>query len=72
MKRKYGEEQRKHIESLLKTLVDELESTYLNTFEKLDKQGLGEGQIAKLTQLMLISREAAIRPLINKIMYKED
>ena len=61
------EEQRKAVRELRESLNAQLEELYGNAFEKLASQNLGEGGIARLTQLLLRSREAAITPLQEEI-----
>tara|TARA_Y100001968_G_scaffold253237_1_gene238850 strand:+ start:344 stop:553 length:210 start_codon:yes stop_codon:yes gene_type:complete len=63
MDRKYGQEQREEVEKIKNELKHKIEQIYLETFEKLSQKGLGNGTIARLTQLLLISREEALRPL---------
>ena len=48
-------------------LIAELEELYLRAFDRIGDQKLGEGAIARLTQLLLRSREAAITPLQEEI-----
>ena len=48
-------------------LIAELEELYLRAFDRIGDQKLGEGAIARLTQLLLRSREAAITPLQTEI-----
>ena len=61
------EEQRRAVRDLRESLIAQLEELYGNAFEKLASQNLGEGGIARLTQLLLRSREAAITPLREEI-----
>ena len=61
------EEQRRAVRELREGLIAQLEELYGNAFEKLASQNLGEGGIARLTQLLLRSREAAITPLQEEI-----
>ena len=61
------EEQRRAVRELRESLITQLEELYGNAFEKLASQNLGEGGIARLTQLLLRSREAAITPLQEEI-----
>ncbi|WP_398330082.1 hercynine metabolism small protein [Vulcanococcus sp.] len=61
------EEQRRAVRELRESLIAQLEELYGNAFEKLASQNLGEGGIARLTQLLLRSREAAITPLQEEI-----
>ena len=61
------EEQRRAVRDLRESLIAQLEELYGNAFEKLASQNLGEGGIARLTQLLLRSREAAITPLQEAI-----
>lgn len=61
------EEQRRAVRELRENLIAQLEKLYGNAFEKLASQNLGEGGIARLTQLLLRSREAAITPLQEEI-----
>ena len=48
-------------------LIAELEELYRQAFDRIGDQDLGEGAIARLTQLLLRSREAAITPLQEEI-----
>jgi len=61
------EEQRQAMRSLRETLIAELETLYRQAFDRISEQDLGEGAIARLTQLLLRSREAAITPLQEEI-----
>jgi hercynine metabolism small protein len=61
------EEQRQAVRTLREGLITQLEELYGNAFEQLASQNLGEGGIARLTQLLLRSREAAITPLQEEI-----
>ena len=63
MERKYGEAQRHVVSQIKEELIEKLDVTYLEFFERLNSSGLGDGEIAKLTQLLLMSKEAAITPL---------
>ena len=63
MIRKYGEEQRLVIEQIKGELIDKLDKVYLEAFNSLTDAGLGNGQIARLTQLLLLSKDAAINSL---------
>ena len=67
MVRIYREEQRAAIKEIREDLIEELESTYLKTFNKLNEIGLGEGMVIRLTQKILLSRDAAISPLRDDI-----
>ncbi len=61
------EEQRQAMRSLREELIGELEELYHRAFDRISEQDLGEGAIARLTQLLLRSREAAITPLQQEI-----
>jgi hercynine metabolism small protein len=61
------EAQRQAVRALREGLIAQLEELYAASFEKLAGQDLGEGGIARLTQLLLRSREAAITPLQEEI-----
>jgi hercynine metabolism small protein len=61
------EEQRQAVRELRESLISQLEELYGNAFETLASQNLGEGGIARLTQLLLRSREAAITLLQEEI-----
>jgi hercynine metabolism small protein len=61
------EEQRNAVRELRESLIAQLEELYAASFDKLAGQNLGEGGIARLTQLLLRSREAAITPLQEEI-----
>ncbi len=61
------EEQRATMRQVREGLISELEELYRNAFDRIGNQDLGEGAIARLTQLLLRSREAAITPLQQEI-----
>jgi hercynine metabolism small protein len=61
------DDQRQAMRQLREGLIEELEGLYLRTFERLSDQEIGEGAIARLTQLLLRSREAALTPLREEI-----
>lgn len=61
------EDQRRAVRALREGLIQQLEELYATTFERLASEDLGEGGIARLTQLLLRSREAAITPLLEEI-----
>jgi hercynine metabolism small protein len=61
------EEQRAAMRQTREGLIQELEELYRNAFDRISGQNLGEGAIARLTQLLLRSREAAITPLQEEI-----
>ncbi len=61
------EEQRRAVRELRESLIAQLEELEGNTFETLPGHVVGEGGIARLTQLLLRSREAAITPLMEEI-----
>ena len=61
------EEQRQAMRATREGLIEDLEDLYRRTFDRISEQDLGEGAIARLTQLLLRSREAAITPLQQEI-----
>ena len=61
------EEQRQAMRAVLEGMNEQLEALYRNAFDQIGEQDLGEGAIARLTQLLLRSREAAITPLQQEI-----
>ena len=61
------EEQRQAVRQMRESLIEQLEALYRDAFDQLTTQNLGEGGIARLTQLLLRSREAAITPLQEEI-----
>ena len=61
------EEQRHLLRQIREQMVAELEEVYRLAFDRICEQDLGEGAIARLTQLLLRSREAAITPLKEEI-----
>ncbi len=61
------EEQRQAMRQVREGLIAELEELYRAAFDRIGTQNLGEGAIARLTQLLLRSREAAITPLQEEI-----
>ena len=48
-------------------VIEELETLYKQAFDRISTMDLGEGAIAKLAQLLLQSRDAAITPLQKEI-----
>jgi hercynine metabolism small protein len=61
------DEQRQAMRSVREGLIEELEELYRQAFDRISEHDLGEGAIARLTQLLLRSREAAITPLQQEI-----
>jgi hercynine metabolism small protein len=61
------EEQRQAMRAVREGLIEELEELYRAAFDRIGGEDLGEGAIARLTQLLLRSREAAITPLQEEI-----
>ena len=61
------EERRQTIKAQREQLIEELEAVYMAAFERIGQLEMGEGAVARLTQLMLRSREAAITPLQAEI-----
>jgi len=61
------EEQRSAMRQVREGLIANLEELYRQAFDRISDQDLGEGAIARLTQLLLRSREAAITPLQEEI-----
>ena len=61
------EDQRRAVREMREGLIAQLEELYGQAFEQLARQNLGDGGIARLTQLLLRSREAAITPLQEEI-----
>jgi hercynine metabolism small protein len=61
------EEQRQAMRAVREGLIERLEELYRDAFDSIGGQDLGEGAIARLTQLLLRSREAAITPLQQEI-----
>jgi hercynine metabolism small protein len=61
------EQKRSAMLQVRQELIAELETLYSRAFDRIGEQDLGEGAVARLTQLLLISREAAITPLQQEI-----
>jgi len=61
------EEQRQAMRRIREELIEQLEALYRDAFERIGTDDLGEGAVARLTQLLLRSREAAITPLQEEI-----
>jgi hercynine metabolism small protein len=61
------EEQRQAMRLVREGLIEELDTLYQQAFERISDLELGEGAIARLTQLLLRSREGAITPLQEEI-----
>ena len=61
------DEQRRAVRNVRESLIGELEDVYRRAFDTISEQDLGEGAVARLTQLLLRSREAALTPLQEEI-----
>jgi hercynine metabolism small protein len=61
------DDQRRAMRETREGLIEQLEQLYREAFDRIGEQDLGEGAIARLTQLLLRSREAAITPLEEEI-----
>ncbi|MBM5798815.1 MAG: hypothetical protein FJ050_06980 [Cyanobacteria bacterium M_surface_7_m2_040] len=61
------EQQRAAMRQTREDLIAELEELYRRAFDRISSEDLGDGAIARLTQLLLRSREAAITPLNEEI-----
>ncbi len=59
--------QRQNLQLEREKLIAKLEDFYRNAFEKLSNVDIGEKQVAKLTQILLQSRDGAITPLQKNI-----
>ena len=61
------EEQRAAVRRMRESLIEELEGVYRRAFDAIGSDDMGEGAVARLTQLLLRSREGAIDPLQEEI-----
>jgi len=61
------EEPRALVRRVRESLIGELEQIYRRAFDAIGTEDLGEGTVARLTQLLLRSREGAISPLEEEI-----
>lgn len=61
------DEQRQAVREVREGLIGELDALYHQAFDRISALDLGEGAMARLTQLLLRSREAAITPLQEEI-----
>ena len=61
------QEQISTIKQFRESLILELNKLYSQAFDKIGCEGLGDGAVARLTQLLLRSREGAIAPLQEEI-----
>ena len=61
------EEQRRTVRLQRESLMAALGTVYRQAFEKLSELELGDGSVARLTQLLLRSRDGAITPLQEEI-----
>ena len=61
------EEQRAVVRRMRESLIEELEGIYRRAFNEIGSDDMGEGAVARLTQLLLRSREGAIAPLQEEI-----
>ena len=59
------EKQKEIIRLQSEALIKELQALYANAFDQLCYLDIGERQVAKLTQLFLLSKNSAIEPLQN-------
>ena len=55
------------IKQLRESLIVDLNKLYSQAFDKIGREDLGDGAVARLTQLILRSREGAIAPLQEEI-----
>ena len=67
MPRIYREVQREAERKVCQELIVKLEDVYLEAFDNLTDIGFGDGVLAKLTQLLLISKDSAISPLNSEL-----
>lgn len=56
-------EQRAIVHRVQQELTAELEALYRGVFDRISREHLGEGVIARLTQVVLRSRDGALSPL---------
>ena len=56
-------EQRAVAHRVQQELTAELEAFYRGVFDRMSRENLGEGAMARLTQLILRSRDGALSPL---------
>ncbi len=61
------EEQRAAVRRLREELSAQLADLYRQAFDRVGEQDLGEGGLARLTQLILRSRDGALLPLMEEI-----
>jgi hercynine metabolism small protein len=61
------EEQRALVRRVRESLIEELEATYRRAFDASGTADMGEGAVARLTQLLLRSRDGAISALEEEI-----
>ena len=61
------EEQRAVVRRVRESLIEELETTYRRAFDAIGTEDMGEGAVARLTQLLLRSRDGAISALEEEI-----
>tara|TARA_B100000700_G_C15048138_1_gene858954 strand:+ start:100 stop:315 length:216 start_codon:yes stop_codon:yes gene_type:complete len=67
MSRKYGSDQREYLNKMKKDLIYKIEELYRNEFQNLNNKEIGAGAINSLAQLYLISRDAALTPLLDSL-----
>ena len=61
------EEQRALVRRVRESLIEELETTYRRAFDAIGTEDRGEGAVARLTQLLLRTRDGAISALEEEI-----
>ena len=61
------EEQRSKLKKQRENLIQDLESLYRSVFDQISTLNLPEATLARLTQMILNSREGAITPLEQEI-----
>ncbi|WP_320673806.1 hercynine metabolism small protein [Prochlorococcus sp. MIT 1341] len=60
-------EQREKIRVIRENMITQIEDLYKSTFENLTEQGIEDKYLAKITQLLLNSKEAAVTFLKQEV-----
>ena len=61
------ENQRRAVREIRESLIDKLDVAFKQAFDAIDPEVMGEGSVARLTQLLLVTRAQAMASLEKEI-----
>ena len=61
------ENQRRAVREIRESLIDKLDVAFKQAFDAIDPEVMGEGSVARLTQLLLVTRAQAMANLEKEI-----